>query len=403
MRIAILLLLATSAFAQSRPLISATFGTPCTYNQSGNSILGDRFFTVQNSSGTIYANTNDTDGWNNALLGSGGRNMMFSTLAGTTCPTTGTLVNSMDAWGQESQTGTDGATFKSTDIFSITLSGTDTLFMWSTRDVYNSSTPPYIETSANPQLLKSTDGGSTWTPSPPSTAQPYVSPTFTGTHFPTPAFLHYGKDYSGAGPDGSSTYVYMYSNDGSWNNGNYLTLARIAVANLAACVSDTSCASDYVQWYQGGVCSSSGSWSSAYATAAHVISGTYQISMTSATYIPAYQRYLLMGWYFPSIPSSLNAGSTTWKLYEGPTPCGPFDNFQNTSWTTGDYAGMYDEQVMDATVAADGAIHTTLTSTADFLVSSGYTLWMTSMTLTPGNPGTQATAGSQFTAGVSLQ
>jgi hypothetical protein len=67
-------------------------------------------------------------------------------------------------------------------------------------------------------VLKSTDHGQTWTP-----AATVTSPMFSGKEFPTPFFVQYGMDYSGA----MDEYVYLVSNDGGWNNWNGMMLARV--------------------------------------------------------------------------------------------------------------------------------------------------------------------------------
>jgi hypothetical protein len=50
---------------------------------------------------------------------------------------------------------------------------------------------------------------------------------FPGRVFSNPFFVQCGKDGKGT-KDGADQYVYAVSNDGTWNNGNWMTLGRVA-------------------------------------------------------------------------------------------------------------------------------------------------------------------------------
>jgi len=75
-------------------------------------------------------------------------------------------------------------------------------------------------------IIKSIDAGANWSSSPRLDAgAPAVQ--FPGSIFGTPSFIQYGKGMSDWLPaDGADDYVYAVSNDGYWDNGNQLFLAR---------------------------------------------------------------------------------------------------------------------------------------------------------------------------------
>src|SRR6202008_4923414 len=74
----------------------------------------------------------------------------------------------------------------------------------------------------NGSIIKSTDYGKTWTR---SAQENYDAPMFPGPNFATPYFVEYGK--TPAPPDGGDKYVYAISNNGFWDNGDYLILGRV--------------------------------------------------------------------------------------------------------------------------------------------------------------------------------
>jgi hypothetical protein len=345
----------------SAQITAISFGTPYNYNTgSPKHIRGDRFITTWGASGTIYVTTNDTNGWQDPTSA----NVMMGYLDGYTDSLTGYNINYMSAWGSEGQTGTDGATYKSYGLISVG----GVLYMFVARDVYATGAP-YIETTTASQLIKSSDNGVTWTPAPPSTAQPYASPMFPGGEFPTPMFLQYGQNYSCPNIHNCQNYVYAYSNlPGSWNNGNSMILGRVSVANIG-----NLSASDWT-FYQGGDGMQDANWGS-YSTAATILSGSYQASMADAQYIPAAGRYLLPQWYYTTIPGGWNKAETTWNMYESPTPWGPWTNFQSTNWTT---YGYYCPAPIPPSISGDNL---TFTAT-DFSGSYGYTMWLIPATIT---------------------
>ena len=298
------------------------YGIPYQYNYtySPKTVSGDTWFSTWADDGKIYVTYNDGFGWNNIGGSNAGSNIAINTVTSSTPAFVGTSVNTMAAWGGQAQTGSDGNTFKSTGIISVG----GVLYWFVQRD--NSTvltSAPFLQTAKNAQIIKSSDHGVTWTPTPPSTAQPYASPQFpvaTYAHFGAPSFIQYGQNYSCPGVDNCGTYVYAISNDGFWNNGNNLYLGRVlisAIGNLSA--------ADW-QFYQGGDGSVSSNWGS-ISTAVSVLSGSKTLGVPGVQYVPALGQYVMMEWYYPAVAQGLgflDPAWTIWSMYTAPHPWGPW-------------------------------------------------------------------------------
>ena len=234
-------------------------------------------------------------GWNAATTSC--CNIAFSTLSTSTSAVVGTLVNSMTTWGTETQTGSDSASYKPVGLLSVS----GTLYAFTTRqNPTRNAGDSFKNTQANAQIIKSTDHGVTWTPAPPSTAAPYASPQFpSGSYgnFGSPFFVQYGQDYAGNTVDNAGTYVYAISNDGFWNNGSSRSIiGRVpisAIGNLSA--------SDWT-FFTGGDGSNSANWSATASSATSILTNSGELSQASVQYIPSLGRYLMIAWYYPSIP-----------------------------------------------------------------------------------------------------
>jgi hypothetical protein len=370
-----ILLLCGSALAQ---LTSVTYGIGAIYryNQGypAKYILGDDYWPTWADDGLIYMPTSDTGGWQNAQEGSGGRNIIVGTLNGYSPAATGVLVNSMDAFGTEAQTGTDGLTYKPAGI--ISLSGV--LYMWVYRQNDN---PPYNATAS--QLIMSSDHGVTWTPLPPSTANPYTSPMFP-TGFPNPIFLQYGQDGACPGIDSCSTYVYAYSTDCGDDCSNVI-LGRVlksAIGNLSA--SDWS-------FYQGG-----GTWG-ALGTAVPVITLTDSNNPTGIQYV-AGAGYVMLQWCWTGSCSggSITPADTTWNIWNAQHPQGPWTLVQTSRWPT---QGYYNPTIIPNSVSGHMA---TLCMIGDFQnqdpATGTYTLTLMPITLNFGSV-TSVSGGSAKSGG----
>jgi hypothetical protein len=83
-----------------------------------------------------------------------------------------------------------------------------------------------IQETWDSSIISSPDHGRTW-----SSAPELGHSMFPGRTFSTPFFVQYGKDVKGQ--DESDSYVYAVSNDGAWNNGNWMTLGRVPRNRIA--------------------------------------------------------------------------------------------------------------------------------------------------------------------------
>jgi hypothetical protein len=168
-----------------------------------------------------------------------GYNITFGQLT-TPSPTSqlaGSAINCMSEYGTENETAASRvssnscrATWKATGNVCIG----STLYMGISRQVYswngfgNTGDHCYADRQKafDGSLIHSTDGGANWSVYPGLDAGgPGVQ--FPGSSFGTPSFIQYGKGMNDWLPlDGARDYVYATSNDGYWNNGNQLFLAR---------------------------------------------------------------------------------------------------------------------------------------------------------------------------------
>ena len=180
-------------------------------------------------------------------------------------------------------------------------------------------------------IIKSSDYGKTW--SPTSTVE---KPMFPGKEFPTPYFVQYGKDYSGA----IDNYVYVVSNDGGWNNWNRMLLARISRNSFKQL--------DRNDWefFAGAGKRGEPSWHRDRAHAEPIFEHKGYTSMTGIQYVPAVKRFVLGQWAYvamsgggdrpassavpmpwPERPKPDQADQTMLCLYEAPKPWGPWHLF----------------------------------------------------------------------------
>jgi hypothetical protein len=144
--------------------------------------------------------------------------------------------------------GPDGANWKLMNAYAVD----GALYMFITRCVYpwKSLDPQRRHWWLNASIIKSTDGGKTW--SRPA-KENYEHPMFPGHRFATPYFVWYGKD-GAANVDNSDRYVYAVSNNGFFENGDDYILGRVLRSKLPALS-----AADW-SFYKGGDGLQDGSW-----------------------------------------------------------------------------------------------------------------------------------------------
>jgi hypothetical protein len=186
-------------------------------------------------------------------------------------------------------------------------------------------------------FIKSTDLGKTWSGSPQEHKD---HPMFPGTRFATPYFVQYGQDGHEAWADGSDQYVYALSNNGFWDNGDYVILGRcqrLKMPNLSG--------ADW-QFYTQGDGAADSAWTSNVHDAKAVLCSPDHLGMTRAVYLPKHQCYLMIGWYYPAGGGKLEMSDglpqaahvkTNWDFYVAPHPWGPWRVVGSHTWTPQGY------------------------------------------------------------------
>lgn len=157
---------------------------------------------------------------------------------------------------------------------------------------------------ANSSIIKSVDHGQTWTPTASK-----GKPMFPGKQFPTPFFVQYGKDYSGAMDD----FIYIVSNDGGWNNWDRMILARVPRTKMPAL--------NRADWafFAGADTTNNPTWSADVSEAAAIFEHKGFTGMTGIQYVPAIKRFVMGQWSYVQPWQQ-----TMLCLYEAPKPWGPW-------------------------------------------------------------------------------
>ena len=197
-------------------------------------------------------------------------------------------------------------------------------------------------------IVKSTDYGQTWS------AKPAVGQAmFPGHWFSTPFFVQFGRDYSGV----MDEYVYAVSNNGMWNNGNYLVLGRVHRGKIG----DLN-AADW-EFFAGLDAEQAPTWVNDFLSASAVFSFRNNTSMTGMQYVPAIDRFILMQWAYTDLDDPERPYSQTkLHLFEAPKPWGPWLHvYTEPNWNHASY-----NPGMPAKWFEDGGKRIWLTSSGDF-------------------------------------
>ena len=315
--------------ADDSSIHSVTVGQICPVVAS----QGDTWDLAWTRHDSLCSPSNDTYGFH----GVGSGNIMFNRIDGDD-PTKldGRTVNMMADYGHGCAHLADGCTWKSSGC--IALDGV--LYWLVARHMYGGDLGDRGDRD-NRQIahgstfIKSTDGGKTWTP---SAQQNYEHPMFPRSRFATPYFIQYGQDGHEAWADKSDLYVYALSNNGFWDNGDYMILGRVLrskMPNLSA---------DDWQFYTNGDGAADNAWSSNIYDAQAVLCNPDHLGMTRAVYLPKHQCYFMIGWYYPNGGGKLDDPhngpahvKTNWDFYVAPHPWGPWRVVGSHTWTPQGY------------------------------------------------------------------
>jgi hypothetical protein len=254
----------------------------------------------------------------------------------------GQTVNPMTNYGGEGQHGPDNCTWKSSGC--LALDGT--LYWVIARHEYGEGGGDRFlrQEAHNGSIIKSTDGGKTWIR---SAQENYDHPEFPGTSFVTPYFVNYGQEGHEAVADGSDKYTYATSNNGYWDNGDYMVLGR--------CLRTEMPKLDRHSWsyYTGGDGSQNSSWSNDRRKAKWIIEDPDRVGETGATYLPVQKCYLMITWYYPKgggkVPNAHT--ETVWDFRVASHPWGPWRTVGSRNFTP---AGYYCPGICPKFSSADG-------------------------------------------------
>ncbi|HXR92591.1 MAG TPA: hypothetical protein VN750_20175 [Steroidobacteraceae bacterium] len=212
--------------------------------------------------------------------------------------------------------GSDDANWKVMNAYSVD----GVLYMFVTRCHYPmvSTDPQQRHIFRDSSIIKSSDGGRTWTR---SGDENFKHPMFPGKRFGAPYFVWYGKD-GNANVDNADQYVYAVSNNGHFENGDNYVLGRVSRRKLPELS-----AADW-SFYKGGDGARAESWTSKLDEAKPVLTNRGRSSMTGMTYIEGLHRYVMVLWHYNQ--KNFVAGikkrdlSTVLEFFEAGKPWGPW-------------------------------------------------------------------------------
>ena len=339
-------------------VVNATLGEAIRYPGSH----GDLWTATWAGDGELYAVSDDTTGINKQA----NSNLALNRFSGRVPPDIrGVTVNPMKQFGRWGELRKeDGAMWKACGLASID----GVLYMTVSRHL-NPDYAPWIQQTWDASIIMSHDHGATWTPA----AAPNLNGSmFPGRVFSTAFFVLYGKD----GQDAADGYVYAVSNDGSWNNGNWMTLGRVRRDALAGLDAGDW---EFVHGYdgKGGVI-----WRPRHDSAVQIFRNPGRTSMTGIHYIAPLGLYILPQWYYTHLDDDARRWKATClEFYHAPAPWGPWTRFHAQDFEP---EGWYNPSIPAKYISGDGRsmwvfVAGDWTTSAD--PKAYYGLWMMEMKL----------------------
>lgn len=309
-----------------RLVARSPFSTPQYYGD----VAADTMFNTTLPNGTIIITGNDTEGTNNAC-GTAGKDIAIlrATGSGPSSLSVST-VNCMPSFGPKGGGNSpDGCSWKTAGITAV---GT-TLYLAVARQLHACSYGHQangLQPSVDASIIKSTDGGKTWTnpwgthsadgAAPPwLPGQNHYQAMFPGRSFSTPFFIQYAPGDRRT-VDGGGKYLYAVSTDGYAYNGNYLHLARVP--------RDRVLQARAWRYYHGAVGGAGRDWTSSPAGATRVLQARQGVSQPAIQYVPALRKYVLSTFSFtrahPDFPNRWETPYTSLRVYTARKPWGPW-------------------------------------------------------------------------------
>ena len=303
---------------------------------------GDVWTTTWADDDNLYSVSDDTTGFNKAC----NSNLAVQRISGGPPPgIIGVTVNPMKEFGKAGeQSSQDGASWKASGL--ICVNGV--LYLAVSRHRYDgvgdtgsdSAHHFWVQETWDASIVKSSDHGLTWSPAPE-----LGHSMFPGRVFSNPFFVQYGKDGRGK-KDGSDSFVYASSNDGSWNNGNWMTLGRVAAELIGRL--------DPRDWefVHGFDDKHQAIWKPRHDNALYVFRSPGRTSMTGVHYIAPLDLYIMPQWHYPMLGDPKRRWKVSrWEFYSAPDPWGPWTLFHTQDFEP---QGFYNPSIPSKFISEDG-------------------------------------------------
>jgi hypothetical protein len=319
------------AVSDPTPATAGVFGTPRYYHK----IWGDSFYDTVGPDGSILFTSDDSRGVNRSCppggsdisilraSGSGPGDLRIST------------VNCMTSFGPGGGgNAPDGCSWKNGGITRIGR----VVYLAIARQLRGCSIgleSNGLQPSYDASIIKSSDGGRTWTNPWGTTSSDGAAPPwnatshhyqamFPGRRFTVPFFIQYGPGNTHTA-DGANKYLYTVSTDGYAYNANFLQLARVPLNKILQ--------RNAWQFYHGPIGGTGHHWTRSPVGATHILQATQQLSQPAIQYLPTQHRYLLTTFYWthahPNFPNRSETPYSRFTFYTAPKPWGPWQQIFN--------------------------------------------------------------------------
>jgi hypothetical protein len=309
---------------KNKRIVKAHLGKEILYTNS----KGDTWTATWADDNSLYASSDDTFGFNRVCDSNLG---VHRIMGGPPPNIQGVTINPMNEFGKRGELKSDDASWKACGL--ICVDGV--LYFSVSRHWWpywneSSGTPGIIQETRDASIIKSTDHGRTWSPAPE-----LGHAMFPGHVFSTPFFVQYSKDgkgqkmLSGGNPSLHEMsgviydmFVYAVSNNGAWNNGNWMTLGRVSRGLIGRLNPQ-----DW-EFVQGFDAQGRPAWGPRYDTARYIFWAPGRASMTGIHYISGLDLYVMPQWYYPVLDNPQRRFKVTrWEFYQAPDPWGPWTLF----------------------------------------------------------------------------
>jgi hypothetical protein len=315
---------AKAAFPKLR-IRTAHLGEPVQCPKSA----GDLWTATWADDGDLYVASDDTSAFDAACSS----NLAISRVMGVPPHLRGVTINCMKEYGGGSETRReDGGMWKACGLTCVD----GVLYLSVSRQLTCPTEPNgkwegrwspfWIQETWDASIIKSADHGRTWSPAPQ-----LGHAMFPGRAFSTPFFLQYGKDGQG-NKDGSDQFVYAVSNDGAWNNGNWMILGRVHKDRIGRLERRDW---EFIHGYDD---KGQPIWLPRCDDALYIFRAPGRASMTGIHFIQGLDVYILPQWHYPYLDDDTRRFKhTRFEFYEAPAPWGPWrlvhaQDFEPESW-----------------------------------------------------------------------